>query len=574
MTAEVARPFARPRPAAHPATAAAGGLATPWLLVPGTAAVLFAACLYLLISPGKTYTAIFANDVMVFFDGAHRVLDGQVPNRDFHTPLGPLAYWLPAFGLWAGGALGQMMPLATAAFAVVFAPVLAHVAGSRLPAPAALLFIAYAVLLVVAPVNPGDAWVSVSFAMFYNRFGWAALSVLFLLALPPRRPGRLQAVLDPLCAGAIVIGLFYLKISFAAVALLFVLGLLALSHARRTAVIALVLAMVTGLVVEVLWGGTLGYFRDIASAGAASGAVRGGLYKLFMAGVDNLRQEAAYGALLVLGLCRGVRPVYLAASLIMALCGLLLLNQSAQTTEIVTLVPAGLLAVLGPVSAHGGDRSFGVRVASVLMLLALCVPAMAQTTLALRNFYQHATAPKSRKVDRAELDGLLTLESVVPLEAPLPRDRRTTAAALRAVYRTGVADAATLNLVRHARTWQPLSQSEYLRTLKDGAALIRSDPRLSGPVFSLDISTPFNALLDRPAPRGGNSWNHYLRTFDEHVYLPPETALADVQVVLEPKDPIELYSAQYLKALYGPYVRKHFELVAQSDYWRAYRRIQ
>jgi hypothetical protein len=574
MTAETARPLGRfGRVPAAAVSARADLWASRWAALTGATVVLFGAALFVLLSPGRTYTAIFANDVMVFFDGAWRVIDGQIPNRDFHTPLGPLAYYLPAWGLWAGGTLGRMMPLATLGFAVLFAPLLVYAAGSRLPTPAALLFVAYAALLVVAPVNPGDAWVSVSFAMFYNRFGWAALSTLFLLALPPRS-GRLTGVLDPLCATALLVGLFYLKISFAAVALLFVLSLLALQHGRRTALLTVAASAVAVLAIGAAWGGTSAYFADIASAGAASGAVRGGLYKLFMAGVDNLRQEAAYAALLVLGFCRGVRPIYLLASLIMALTGLLLLNQSAQATEIVTLVPAGLVAVLGPTGEWPQERSWGVQIACVLMLLALCVPAMTQTTLALRNFHQHATSTTLRKVERADLDGLLTLESPMPLVAPLPRDPHVSNAALLNAYRSGTADITTLNLLRHVRTWQPLSQSEYLRTLKDGAALIRRDPRLTGPVFSLDISTPFNAMLHRTPPRGGNSWNHYLRTFDEHVYLSPEVALADVQVVLEPKNPIELYSAQYLKAIYGPYVRRHFQLVAQSDYWRAYRRIR
>jgi hypothetical protein len=142
---------------------------------------------FLLLSPGRTYTGMYVHDLMVFFDGAHRVLSGQTPNSDFHTPLGPLAYLFPALGLSLGGALGRMMPVATVVFAAVITPILIYVSTSRLKAPLAFLFSLYVLFLVMAPLNPGDDWRHVSFAMFYNRFGWAALSILFARSMCCRR---------------------------------------------------------------------------------------------------------------------------------------------------------------------------------------------------------------------------------------------------------------------------------------------------------------------------------------------------------------------------------------------------
>jgi hypothetical protein len=45
--------------------------------------------------PGQTLTTKYVNDLLIFLDGAHRISWGQVPNRDFHTALGPWPY-LPA----------------------------------------------------------------------------------------------------------------------------------------------------------------------------------------------------------------------------------------------------------------------------------------------------------------------------------------------------------------------------------------------------------------------------------------------------------------------------------------------
>ncbi|MCD6069998.1 MAG: hypothetical protein K0S42_514, partial [Microvirga sp.] len=50
-------------------------------------------CALLLALPGQTVTTRYLNDLFIFLDGVHRVSEGQVPNRDFHTALGPLVYY-------------------------------------------------------------------------------------------------------------------------------------------------------------------------------------------------------------------------------------------------------------------------------------------------------------------------------------------------------------------------------------------------------------------------------------------------------------------------------------------------
>ena len=59
------------------------------LLIALVAALLIAA-------PGQTVVVKYVNDLFIFLDGAHRIDAGQVPNRDFHTALGPLNFYLPA----------------------------------------------------------------------------------------------------------------------------------------------------------------------------------------------------------------------------------------------------------------------------------------------------------------------------------------------------------------------------------------------------------------------------------------------------------------------------------------------
>lgn len=525
----------------------------------------------LLIAPARTFVGIYVNDLMVFFDGAHRVLSGQVPNRDFHTPLGPLAYLLPAFGLWAGGSLGLMLPIATGVFALLLAPALFYVSATRLPFPLAVVFVLYVALLAIAPLNPGDPWLNSTFAMFYNRFCWSALSVLLILALPRLRTGVGNTAFDALCAGWLLVLLFYFKLSYAAVGAAFVVGLLFLNGSRRLALLALAGAAGALLLGEVFWGATGQYLADASAAAAVSGTVRGGLYQLALTVGQNLHQEAVFAAAFLLGVMRRTRAIYLLASAIMAAAGLLLLNQNAQFLEIPLLLPAALIATVGPTTGRSGEESGSFRLATLLLVGALALPGIAGDALALRYFRHELHHTPASPTSVAELDGVVTHEGTLA-----PTDSRPTLHippnALPDAIRTGVADTQTMLLLRQIPNRQPLSQSEYLTTLQDGATALRTDPRLTGSVYTFDLQNPFNAMLGRRPPRGDSSWNHFGRTFDQHRFLPPQQSLHDVNVIMDPKDPMEVYSARFQKSNYADYLSRNFNLAKETTYWRIYLR--
>lgn len=532
-----------------------------------TAGVLLAytaVLLLILLLPGRTYLGQYAHDFMVFVDGANRILDGQVPNGDFHTPLGPLAFLLPAYGWSLGGSLGAMMPIATAIFAILFVPLLIYVAGSRLPLGWALAFGLFIMLLVVVPLNPGEPPDRTAFAMFYNRFCWALLSTLFLMLLPGK-PAVSRPALDAVVIAALLLLMFYLKISYAAIGLAFVAGLALLSGTRRAAVLGLVMTAVGAVLVELFWFHTGGYLADIGSAAAASGTVRGSIFTTARIILDNFSDYVLVVGLLLAALLRGVRFEYLLYALGMAIAGLLLINQNAQNTEIITLLPAALVAILAP-GRDGvrGDRDWRGFVGA-LAFAALILPAGAMNIASLGyQAVKAAQGPGDGPFDE-QLDGVVTLEGGL-------RDIQPGAGVLRDVYRTGSADLETVNMLRHARYRQPVGQTEYIRSLQEAVDILRSEPKLVGKVYTLDMTNPLNALAGRTAPKGVDAWNHVGRTFSADHHRAPEAMFADVEVVMVPKLPVELPTFQLLRQLYGSYVEENYELVTESTYWRAYRR--
>lgn len=533
------------------------------------ARLIFGGCILLAVAlvlpivlPGRTFSYQYVHDVLIFADGAQRVLDGQVPNRDFHTPLGLLAYVLPAFGLWASGSLGGMMPFATAAFCALFLPMLIHACVSRLPLAYAAVFAVSALALVASPASIGETLPS--FGMFYNRWGYGLLAILFLLVLPQHR-GRPRAWADAAVAASVLLLTFYLKISYFAVAAGFTAVLLLFPEHRRLAVRALLLAAAGIAILHLVWSGTAAYLGDIAMAGAVTGALRASLLGVIRMTVGNASMILPFVMVIGLAMAKGVPRRTIVLCLVMAGAGLLLLIQNHQGVGMMTLVPAAIVAAVALWRASGGWKE-PMALAAVLLVATLALPP---AVLAGESILMHGLMALRGGDPReyvAEIDGFMAQEVSRPAPGEAGFDK------VRQAYRAGTADLDMIRLMRKQPLRQVLAQPEYLWTLEDGARLLREDPRLAGKVFTLDMANPLNVMAGRGAARGVDSWYHVGRTFNAETHRAPRQVFADVDVVMVPKAPVDPDSHALLARLYGGYIGRHYDLVTASDYWQAYRR--
>lgn len=533
-----------------------------WII--GAGCSFFALALILpLILPGKTFSTRYVHDMMIFFDGAHRVLTGQLPHRDFHTPLGPLAYLFPAFGLSMGGSLGGMMPYATAGFALVFLPILVYVCISRLPLGYAAIFAAFALALVIGPASIGE--VQPSYGMFYNRWGYGLIALLFLLPLPQER-GQVRPWADAVIAAAVLLLTFYLKVSYFAVAAGFVAVLLLFAHTRRLAICASAITAAAMVLIHLIWPTTGTYLVDVGMAANVTGAVRASPLGLAFMVVESAAMILPF--LFVIGLAVASRlswtTIFLCA--VIAGAGLLLRNQNHQGPGMMTLVPAAILAGVALVrnGAKGQREKHGFALAALLLVASMALPVAA---LALQSILVHgmmAARGGDPRQYTSEIDGFIAQEVNRPAKGEAGLEK------VREAYRSGGADIATLSAIRTEGHFGALAQPEYFWTLQDGAQLLGKDPRLAGKIFTLDMANPFNALLGRSAPRGVDSWYHAGRNFNEGTHREPGQVFGDVDVIMVPKAPVQPASHLLLARIYGDYIARNYELVAKSDYWRAY----
>ena len=491
-------------------------------------------CALLLALPGETVATKYLNDLFIFLDGVHRIESGQVPSRDFHTALGPLNYYVPAFGYWLSGHYGGAMPVGIALLLVVLAPVAAHVIDTRMRPAIGLPLGAFLILVAAVPINLGESIGALSFAMFYNRIGWAALGILLVMYLPPSRPSRRQTWLDAACATVLVLLMLYLKASYGIVALAFMAFMLFDPRQRGWAAAALGATAVACLAVEAVWQSSAGYISDLALAGRVSG----GLDTIDELAETLFRNFADYVVFAMLGGLALVWTRSLRDGLFLGFCaasGFLLISQNFQEWGIITLgagaaVAAEALARADHASADA--RRWSLVSGAQLLLFAFLLPTVLHNSAAL--------------VLHAGLAGARYGETV-----PLPKFDR----------------------IRLARLWtegEYPAFARYLASLKDGAQALEGLDQPAKRILVLDFVSPFSAGLGLEPPRGDSTWHHWSRTLDESNFLPPQQLFADVRMVMEPKWPIESWTATGLRQVYADYLAEHYELAQETVDWKVY----
>lgn len=489
-------------------------------------------CAGMLCLPGRTVTAAFINDVLIFLDGAQRIAVGQVPNRDFHTALGPLVFYIPAAGYLLSGNFGAAMPTGMAVLLVAFIPAMVRILPSRLSPPLAIGLAAFLVLLLAAPINLGSAIWQLSFAMFYNRIGWAALGLLLVMYLVPANQTGKADLADGLAAAFLLLVQFYAKATYGLVGLAFVVFMLSDRRQRPWAMVALLLTALAMLAIELFWRGTWDYIEDLRAAAKVSG----GLNVLSLIGnfLNNLADLTVFGIIAVIAFwrTRSIRDLLFYGFCVLA--GLLIINQNAHGWGIITLYCGAAVAVARatrPLENEGPDINSKHLVTGLpLLLIFFLLPPVAHHGAALVLHTALAAGNAGEPI------GLPLFRNVRNLQSPAER--------------IGF-------------------MGRYVDSITSGGQLLQALPNPPERVFVLDFANPFSAGLGIRPPAGDSAWLHWGRNINEKSYLPAEALFADVEIVMIPKIGI---NSLPLQQLYGSFISREFELWRETSEWKVYRR--
>ncbi|MBL8584113.1 MAG: hypothetical protein JNL61_18040 [Rhizobiaceae bacterium] len=239
-------------------TSALSWLATPPWVLAATIAVLLA----LLLLPLRLPLGGMYWDLFVYFDGAQRVLLGQMPSADFYAPVGPLGYYL-----FAGGVSlfshAQPLLLVQWCMIVVTAPVMFVVlrdVGQRSQADAWALLVPYLAFSLL-PFNSISVSVYPGVDGFgiYNRHESYLLYVLACALMFIRAPSRMLLVLAWLMPALFLVKITGFAVAVVLCAFAFVAGRISL----RTALSAVAAFVVILGALQVATGMVSAYASDI-----------------------------------------------------------------------------------------------------------------------------------------------------------------------------------------------------------------------------------------------------------------------------------------------------------------------
>src|SRR5882672_6444741 len=104
---------------------------------------------------GIAPVVVFGHDIFFFLDNSYRVLQGQIPHRDFESAWGPLMYLIDAVGLRLSGLRPEGIGYANAIFGALIATWAYLVTRRRASPTAACVVGIYTLLLITAPFSLG-----------------------------------------------------------------------------------------------------------------------------------------------------------------------------------------------------------------------------------------------------------------------------------------------------------------------------------------------------------------------------------------------------------------------------------
>ena len=572
-----------------------------------------------------THQRVNAWDSGFLLDGGWRLLRGQRPHTDFYSPFGAIPLLVVTLGLAV--TRGSAAAL-TIGYAIIF-PVVTFLAWwisrRRLSAVYALLFAGMVGLLTIGTHRLGASYRDVTYAMQYNRLGWALLAMvtlqLFLAPMGRRNSDDREAdagrgrrllsseLVEGVSVGALLGLLLFTKITYfvTGVAMLVVAALLSARpwQSRRgtggpldgtgpcglgIGFVVVVLAVLVYLRFDVV--SFLGDMRMLS--GAQSLAVRTEALKAVF--------SSTVGPLLLLGLVLVLAVIPLASA--QRWTGPEPWRKAGQVTDHLRtwtpLISGAVIAVAGVLTCSANAQRGGIPLLGVAALIPLEMARRVQPGFADGGPGDRSTsaAPHSGSWSTgswvvASLVAVFLVGSIFLADAgsvaysagwkalsasKMPSSGRVQSASMkdllfppRRLEDTGQ-QAVVAAILRRPADEPYLTPQQYAAWLNDGLALLRRHVTDSSRVLSLDWFNPFPFALDLPSPRGDSiAWHLGLLVSPSH-HPDPKRVLGDATFVMDPKRPIAPYTYGFKKGILKPGLAAAFKKVDESALWILYER--
>lgn len=488
------------------------------------------------------------HDIFIPLDGAWRIVNGQWPHRDFHTPVGGLWYALHAVTYALLYADVRAIPATSAAVAVLLAGAASWVAIRRFDPLASATFTLF-VFGIAGGAGFLDNVEGTEWLGTYNRWCWSLCAIALVITSVETRDGNgVRPAADGLLLGVALGALLWLKITFAACAVSCVIATAVLARStqrRRIAMVGLLTLVPAALALTSPLG--RGYLVDLRDA-AALGSGLSRLHRLPGILLANLVPLAIVGVLvIVLALRRAVARTDLL--LVMAWVGFALVistQNNERTSVLVSVAPLVFAASWRPT-----DRlQRVVRVVALLLLLRFCLLDFYGIGWAVAQGHGYFLPPTSPVVTP---DGRLVVDDHFH---PPPNE---------AFHR------AVLGFPPRDDEQRETSNQEEAVEFARGLKLARSIAGSRDRIAVLAFADPFPSVLRLPPPRGIIQWFDAGRTWSPES-TPVHRLFGDATLLLEPAFARDWRTSRTAIAATHTALATGWTKVASTPLWTVWRR--
>jgi hypothetical protein len=499
---------------------------------------------------GTTMTLVVPWDVTMILDCGWRAMNGQIPHVDFYSPLGPVTHLVVALGMRLAGPHVSSIACANACVLLVVAPWAWILARTRMSAALSFVFALYVGFMVAATSTYGHAFRQLAYSAIYNRWGVALTALVLIESLGcPRQPlRRWSSVLLGVSTGISLAITLFLKVSFFGVG---VMGLLAGAilmpqNRHRWFGLCAGAAAVSLPLLAYLRFDVGAVVRDLSMAARVRNVGVGPIV------FDMVTTPAVFTSVYLIVVLWCVVPsvagdyrpwftpkVGLGMIVLFLILAQAILSLTNTQPPLATLFPVGSLLVL-----EAARRAIQRQAAADSHVRIHNSAGWMVTLLIALYFVASILGP-----DMASL----------PYSAFV---RATEGPRMTAGQEFAAPPLADMLAPRHA---------DYVRIVNDGCELLRLHSGPADRIVTMDRTNPFSFALQRPPADGDALWWEK-HSFTERVHPDPERVFEDAAVVMVPRNRRPVEPDQQPILVYSGFLEAHYTLVAESAFWRLYRR--
>jgi hypothetical protein len=518
------------------------------------AAFLYFICLAML---GTGPINRYGDDVFPLLDGSWRILNGQIPHRDFYLALGPLEPLLTAAGMLLTHGSPQGIAVGNVAFGMTIGIWGWLLSRRRMPAILTLIVTAWLILTATCPTPLGSSPIIVSCAMIYNREAYALLG---LVLVECAFASEYSLFWGGVSSGIALVLLAFLKLTFFGVAGLLILASVPLRREEMQRAWGILAGLSCTVAVFALYlrFAIFAFLFDMRLAIQARGS---SLSFGFAGSVSEIAGSAEMVTLVIMTVIvtlvtsreklwqrHGVRVILLGCIVV---AGGVLLKRADAAESGFQLATLWTVVLIGYLTAAYPDAKEKIAIPAIILLSlgSVAVPFFmgAESVGTLLRYYSASVRSRGASIVGHGMDNLMFYDDPHEIFHDDPSNQSILSSADNGHF--------------------------YVVIVNDGLALLERSSTPEESVLTVGFDNPFSYILRRKPAMGGSPWLALGVNISRTHLLEANRAFGNADLIMVPIYPSSHQKRDAdIEEVYHPYLSQHFAFVASSQRWSLYRR--